>query len=337
MNTSSNFTNAENAHEAYDTFEFLTKGLYVYGIPIICLFGICGNMLSFKVFVFSSFGNHSSSIYIAALSLSDTGFLLSLFLSWLGGGRIGVNYSDSPEWCHVMIFVSYVCAFLSVWYIVLIMIDRHIVVCQPFHAAQWCSRSRAKLATGIVSVLGTLIYVHTFFTTEIAGANCTVRFKSFMLRKLNIFIYTDTAITFIIPFAIIFIMNLSVLISIARFKARHLRKQILRSHTKTNLLSKAQERITRIFILLSVMLLVTNLPSHGIRFYIIVRKLTSENSGLLPQVQQLCQIVYYTNFSINFLLYSSSSKLFRKYISWHYFCHRLRLRRRNRDRSNLYG
>ena len=307
----------------------------------MCLFGIFGNMLSFKVFVFSSFGKQSSSIYIAALSLSDTGFLLSLFLSWLGGGRLGVNYGHSPVWCHFMIFITYVCACLSVWYVVLIMIDRHIVVCQPLRATQWCSRARAKLATGSVTALGILIYVHTFFTTELAGENCTVRFKSVLHRRLNIFIYADTAITFIIPFAIIFFMNISVLTCIARFKTKHVhvqkRKAFLRNQNTANLLSQAQIRITRIFILLSVMLLLTNLPSHGIRFYILVRQVTKENSGILREIQQICQIMYYTNFSINFLLYSSSSKQFRKYLSWNYFSCRCIKRRHNQRRDHLYG
>ena len=120
MNNSSNETSVI----SMDPLHVFTKGLYTYGIPIICVFGILGNILSFKVFIFTSFKKHSSSIYIGALSLSDTGFLASLFLSWLGGGRIGVQYTSNPVWCHVMIYVTYLCSFLSVWYVVLIMFDR---------------------------------------------------------------------------------------------------------------------------------------------------------------------------------------------------------------------
>ena len=120
MNTSFN----ESFEENTDVFQKFTQGLYAYGIPIIFVIGTCGNMLSFKVFVFTSFGKQSSSIYIAVLSISDTLFLVSLLISWLGGGRIGVLYVHSPIWCQVMIYVTYVCSFLSVWYVVLIMIDR---------------------------------------------------------------------------------------------------------------------------------------------------------------------------------------------------------------------
>ena len=107
-----------------DALEAFTKGLYIYGIPVICLFGIIGNFVCFKVFAFTVLNNQSSSTYIAALSLSDAGFLLSLFLSWLSNGRIGLHYGHHPVWCHTLIYVTYVCSFLSVWYVVLIMVDR---------------------------------------------------------------------------------------------------------------------------------------------------------------------------------------------------------------------
>jgi len=119
-------TNATINHE-FETFENFTRILYTFGVPIICLFGIVGNILSFRVFVFRSFRNNSSSVYIAALSVSDTGFLLALFLSWLGNGRLPINFGHSPVWCHLMIFVTYACSFLSVWYVVLIMIDRCVI------------------------------------------------------------------------------------------------------------------------------------------------------------------------------------------------------------------
>ena len=338
MNISNNTTtiNVET-----DSFEQFTKGLYVYGIPIICIFGIVGNILSFKVFVFTSFGKYSSSIYIAALSLSDTVFLWSLLLSWLGNGRIGVYYGHYPVWCHLMIYVTYVCSFLSVWYVVLIMVDRYIVVCHSLHVPNWCSKTRARVATGTVSMFGILLYAHTFFTADVMGKNCSIQPKPFMIQIVSIVIYVDTAITFVIPFAIIFILNIIVLYSIRTFRTEQSIKLKDRNSSKAskapaNVLSKAQYRITRTFILVALMLLVTNVPSHGIRFYIIIKSLIQEENSVLAQAQHICQIVYYTNFATNFLLYSVSSRLFRKYLSCTYLCCCLCRRRRGRDRNYLY-
>lgn len=109
------------------TFTRFTQLLETYGIPVICLFGIIGNIISFRVFVFMSFRKNCSSAYIAALSVSDSCFLLILFCNWFGNGRFGFYIGTSPIWCHVMIYVSNVCSFLSVWYVVLIMMDRLVI------------------------------------------------------------------------------------------------------------------------------------------------------------------------------------------------------------------
>lgn len=168
-----------------------------------------------------------------------------------------------------------------------------------------------------------LLYSHLFFTAEIGGDNCRLQFKPFMLRFISISIYADTAITFVLPFAIIFFLNIVVIISMKRFQVRHnyLRDRIQQSEfTTLDVLSKAQYHITRTFILVSVVLLVTNVPSHGIRFYIIVKHLLNSGDVVLYHAQHVFQIIYYFNFAVNFLLYSVSSRKFRKYLKFRYLC-----------------
>lgn len=119
---------------------YFTHFLYAYGVPVICIFGIVGNIFSFHVFAFKSFRSHSSSAYIAALSVSDSCFLLSLFFSWLSNGKFGFLLSRSTVWCHVMIFFTSVCSFLSVWYVVLIMIDRYVSAFINFYYTKFITK-----------------------------------------------------------------------------------------------------------------------------------------------------------------------------------------------------
>ena len=333
MNVSDNETEH---YEINNTFEEITKGLYLYGIPMICIFGTFGNILSFLIFVCTKISKQSSSIYIAALSVSDTTFLWLLLLSWLGNGRIGIYFGHSRIWCHLMIFLTYVCSFLSVWYVVLIMIDRYVVVCHPLHVPLLCSKTRARRATGAVTGIAILMYFHSFFTTEVTGPNCAIQPKPFLMRLLSIMTYTDTAITFVIPFVVIFFLNIIVLVSIRRSRTA---QTLLKGKTSPatpattiNVLSKAQYRITRTFVLVSVTLLLTNVPSHGIRFYIILKGLIGEEDSLLVQGQHICLILYYMNFAVNFLLYSISSRIFRKYISFKHLCRCFRKRRYRPER-----
>ena len=334
-----NYTNVTVGNQTNGgAFEQLTKGLYIYGIPIICIFGIVGNLLSFRIFVFTRFRKYSSSLYIVALSVSDTIFLWSLLLSWLGNGRIGIYYGHFPVWCHIMIYVTYVCSFLSVWYVVLIMIDRYIVVCHSLHVPNWCSKRRARISIVAVSAFGALIYAHMFFTTDVKGENCTLQPKPFMIELVSVVIYVDTVITFIFPFAVIMVLNIIVVFSIRRFAIQHAGSKRRSISAPSNILSKAQYRLTRTFILISVMLLVTNVPSHGIRFYIILKGLIYQQqpNPLLALAQHICQIVYYTNYATNFLLYTASSRMFRKYVSFRHVCDYFCKRRDYYSRNAFY-
>lgn len=309
-------------YEHGDNLGFI-HGLYLFAIPIIASFGIGGNLCSFKVFVFTYFNRQPSSIYLAALSISDTLFLIALLVGWFGS--LNEHLLQSGVWCIFAVYITYVTSCLSVWYLVLVMLDRYIVICHSLHGPKLCSRRRSLLALSIVTSFAVLFYSHCFFTNKIiyhpSGPTCTWR-ESF-LDIITIFTYLDTAITFVIPFFVILILNVFILFSIRRFKYRHISRYEKKYYASPcNCISKAQFRLTIMLIVVSVVFLVLNLPSHGIRFYILVNHLAATQNIALFISQQICQMLYYLNFSINFLLYFSRSKQFRRYVTEPIKCRR---------------
>lgn len=285
--------------------------LYVYVIPVVSTFGIIGNVWSFRVFVFTSFRRHPSSTYLAALSISDTGFLTTLILSWVGSIRPSIN--QSTAWCRILIYITYICSFLSVWYVVLIMVDRYVVVCFPFKAQRLCSKRRSRLAVIAVTIFAFILYLYSFAITELIqtrdGNICSWRKAN--LNVMEVFTYIDTGITFIVPVLSIFSLNVIVITSIR--KSRYRQSMLCEySHQTPHVLSSAQVRLTTMLVILSTVFLVLNLPSHGIRFYLLVHELMDKTTIGLLLAQQICQILYYTNFAINVILYSASSKMFRR-------------------------
>lgn len=294
--------------------------LYKYFIPILCIFGIIGNALSFRVFVFTSFAKQPSSIYLAALSVSDTWFLSALLISWVGS--LDTLATQSGVFCVISIYITYVTSFLSIWYVVLIMLDRYIVVCHPLRGHKLCSRQRVLIALTIVTTFGVLFYSHCFFTMKIDQTDdderqlCRVQDNYY--HVLRLITYFDIVITFIIPVVTVLVFNLAVICAIRRFYFRQFRMSQGRMYASTsplfNILSKAQVRLTVMLIIVSSVFLVLNLPSHGFRFFILVNdilKRRKENFNLFL-IQHCLQIMYYINFAINFLLYCTCSKSFRR-------------------------
>lgn len=316
----------ESQEDEKQPFYNFVHGLYLYAIPIISTLGIVGNACSFKVFMFTFFSRQPSSVYLAALSVSDNCFLFALFLGWFGS--LNEHLMQTGVWCIFMVYITYVTSCLSVWYVVLTMLDRYIVVCHPLHGPRLCSKRRATIAVLTVTIISALFYGHCFFTSEIiqtpSGPSCT--WKQSYLSLITVFTYIDTAITFVIPFILLVTFNVFVIVSIRRFTYKHISSYEKKYYASPKrMLSKAQFRLTIMLIVMSTVFLVLNLPSHGIRFYILIKNLINQNDVVLFLAQQICQMLYYLNFSINFVLYFSRSRTFRRYLTEPLKCHQNQL------------
>ncbi|KAK3917289.1 Neuropeptides capa receptor, partial [Frankliniella fusca] len=86
---------------------------------------------------------------------------------------------------------------------------------------------------------------------------------------------------------------------------------------RTLVSTRTQQSITKMLLLISSVFILLNLPSHVLRVYASIAVLTGSNvatttSPALWFGQQLAMLLYYTNFSINFLLYSMCGITFRR-------------------------
>ncbi len=96
-----------------DKMEMVVTTLDYYLVPAVIGAGLVGNTVSFLVFVFTNLRTLSSSVYLAALAISDSGFLICVFFSWLI--NVNVNIYQEPGWCQTFVYLTYVFSFLSVW------------------------------------------------------------------------------------------------------------------------------------------------------------------------------------------------------------------------------
>ena len=81
--TSNNTTSAYPVSYSEDYITTVVNNLDYYLVPVVIGIGLLGNTLSFMVFVFTNLKTLSSSVYLAALSISDSGFLICVFFSWV--------------------------------------------------------------------------------------------------------------------------------------------------------------------------------------------------------------------------------------------------------------
>lgn len=137
-----------------------------YYTPLLCLFGALGNCLSLAVFCMDAkYRSQSSSYYLSALALSDTGFLLNVFVVWLEGVYGGVITLDIT--CPLVMYLGQVTCFMSVYFTVAFSIERYVAVHYPFSRPRICTRSKAKKAIGVITVLALLLFSYAWVIAKV--------------------------------------------------------------------------------------------------------------------------------------------------------------------------
>ncbi|XP_066146305.1 probable G-protein coupled receptor 139 isoform X1 [Euwallacea fornicatus] len=325
--------------------------------PFIIFIGFVGNILSFLVLSTTHLKMRSSSYYLAALAVSDFGFLMMVFVVYCSFNEI-FDLFNREGFCQLFVYLTYVFGFLSVWLTVAFTTERFIAVRYPLRRQYICTVSRAKsIVCGIV-VVALLSQIHYFwvagliFVHDDKKADCAVR-QDYVLWG-NITNCLDTFFTLIIPVILIVFMN--IIIARVVFRSHNLGLQdeerfssegvrfypvgsqssnstrnsdqecstssrrvkyddcSLRRNRQTRSTSmQVQHNINKMLLLISSVFIALNFPSYVLRLaiYFGFTLWNKQAPEYLWCGQQFAMLLYYTNFSINFLLYAMCGKSFR--------------------------
>ncbi|XP_033759480.1 kappa-type opioid receptor-like [Pecten maximus] len=269
--------------------------------------GLIGNTLATIVFLSKSQRKTSCSLYLAARSLSDTGFLITLFIVCLTD--LGVNIFNVDGICQVVIFLTYICGFLSVWFVVMVTVENYIRICHPFRVNQHCTVRTAKTVIGGFVFVALLLYNFPLWTTGIHvgpdGSRICARHSVY--DKINqIVTYSDTVITLIVPMLMIIFLMVAIIYSILELLHRQARLKGKRQKCNERRHSSPQSKVTKLLFSVSFVFITLTLPSHVIRIQMTVKYLYfSSASVICPTmaelaIQKVFLILYYFSFSVTF-------------------------------------
>ncbi|KAL1466822.1 hypothetical protein MTO96_042490 [Rhipicephalus appendiculatus] len=301
-------------------------------MPAVIYLGLVGNVLSLITFLFTKLRSRTSSLYMGALAMSDSGFL--------------IVYQHGL--CLVTVFFTSVFSCWSVWLTVSFTAERFVAVRYPLWKLQTSSPSRRpRLVIGATAFFSLALNAPLLGFVRVGDgefSDCSLHpeYES-ALYYLNIL---DTVITFIIPFLLITFMNFMISRAIYLFYLRY-KKQSDTSDIQMDsrdFVSSPQRRsgdtvvskdgtvtatsgggiahatqisITRMLLLVSTVFILLNLPSYVMRIHVFLLSLghselqDAEHNSLPYVLQRYFMLLYYTNFAINFVLYNASSQMFR--------------------------
>ncbi|KAL4220101.1 7 transmembrane receptor (rhodopsin) [Mactra antiquata] len=295
-------------------FFYFAKYATIYLQPVIFSAGLIGNFMSFCVFLSKSMRKISSNMYLAALSGSNYGFNLVLLFQWLE--MVKVNMIHMQGICQIIVYLSYVFSFLSVWLIVCITVENYIVTFHLSRAVRYCTVVRAKIVITLLVLYAVLLYSGQFWTTSVVqvNENYTICTEVPEYSQLNrIFSFWDTITTVVLPI----IITTSLIIAILSKNLCIAQRIDGRNNSIYRRLSKKQKslvRITRVLLAISLTFVILSGPSHANKLrHLILAELGGQRSYTLFDriLQQIFQIIYYLSSCLNIIYYLIWSHNFR--------------------------
>ena len=209
--------------------------------------------------------------------------------------------------------------------------ERFVVVAYPLKRSQYNCSTRARYAIVLLTFLALILYSPSLWTSGIETAKSgrstsppyetrcvTLRHWLKFTRQMNII---DFFLTFIIPFLTIVTLNTLIIFKSGQYD-RLLERNYVQPSTYIlhNLLehrlrrSKYHRRITKMLLIISTTFLLLNTPMHLLKVYYFFFSNDDhydEKSSYESIIEMLTFYLFYTNFSINFFLYSLCGKNFR--------------------------
>ncbi|KAK3095955.1 hypothetical protein FSP39_021294, partial [Pinctada imbricata] len=305
----------ESEFKANDPAEF-TIVIRQFVLPIICFFGLFGNTLSVSTFLRNSMRDNSCSVLLATRSISDNGFLLTLFIVWLDFVNIRIVHLNGV--CQLVLFMSYVCSFMSVWCVVFVTIENYIRICHPTKVPILCT---TKIAFGSVILglfLSFLMYNFPIWTAGVRSHDG----RSYCMTKERFsnvehaVTYLDTVFTLIVPLALILFFMAMILVSSMEARRRQSRLQTQRLSVVSELRRPVSphSKVTRLLFAVTVAFIILHTPSHVIRLKAIIQNIIGANYATSDTdriLQQLFLVLYYLNYSVNIVIYLLCGQNFR--------------------------
>jgi len=292
------------------------KMIETYFVPLTCVVGLVGNTLAVKTFLHKDLKRHSCSVFLITKSVSDILFLLNLSLIYISGG---VMFPITTVYCvcKILIFVTYISGFLSVWSVIFVSLENFVRIRYPFEVKRVCKKRNAELTVVTILLIAICIYHVPLW---ISDQNCVAVQKYTGVTET--FVLVDTLVTLIIPSILLSVLIIAIISKVIRFQEKHVKESnrnlvpACRVVGKSSRKSHAQiAAVCKMLLAVSLTFFFLTVPSHIVRIKVLISSFTqgySEVSDTEGAIQGISQLCFYSSMSVNLFIFLIFGDNFRK-------------------------
>lgn len=332
----------------------------VYMIPIICILGIIGNVITF-IIINESSNRIVGHFFIKMLTIFDSLSLIFLLPPiWADltvrpfyhfKNKYGVTWADklSTAWGvkQAQLILTFFTRTVSIYIIVLFTVERCLKVKKPFLAQTLCTVKNAKWSMLILIAASLLLSIIYGFAFDKITIKSPCHAPVVVPKTNSIFFVARTfymILLSVIPSFLIISCNFLIIHGMRKSAGSRYRQNLTQTDDERNERNKVesdetkqQREITNRLLLVSFTFFLLNFPLFVITSIHTNSQLTKQRyhlSGGWADAFHIALILFILNLAINFILYCFTGTLFRKAAFNLLLC---RIDRMKRYRSGLSG
>ena len=293
-------------------------------IPALCIFGIVGNIINLIVIRrvqqykldSAAAKENAANTGLSALAVSDTLFCMCVF-------PLVFTEQDQllfPKRSFLLYYQVYgtglVTTFIltSTWVTITLAVLRYFAICHPFSRFNIKSQPCTVKIYSVVFICSIIVNIPKFFQFKITTIPYTNDRDIFLVdvqngRFSDIFQWIHFCLFILLPALILLFCNLSLVLVLRR--SRKMRKEMMRLSTSSNCISRGQNRVTLLLVVIALTFIALVFPCELMDFFVYYVQTDLKRTEIFLIVRMVANVLQMMNFSCNFLMYCALNVHFR--------------------------
>ena len=295
--------------------------LISYVTPIIVILGTFGNVMTIVIMRRTATGDSVTNIFFTALAVTDLISLYGTAFTFWTRYTFDFNLAAlSSASCKLHAWISTGSGTVGAWILVLLTVHRATAVVWPHRVNVLCTRRKAWLAVGVITVLLAALYSHYIYGFDLHPRRNSSRFVCYYVSAEylhfvdSVFTYIEMLIFCAGPFSCLALSN-SVLVWKLTVSVREARQRLTSGNTEQfETRNKAANSVTLTVIMVSLTFIILTLP-NGVYFVVFIALVDDQTrSGLAKGYlyYMTMSLLLFCNMAVNFYLYCLTGRRFRQ-------------------------
>lgn len=298
----------------------IDKYFWIFFSPIFLIFGVVGNILNILVLIRMKFYKNATLLLLFCLAWTDMVVLIvGLPRYWLTNTFDFDLRTVSQFSCKFSLFLIYFSMQLSSWILVLVTLIRFVktVFSLKYSSSKgFVNMRKTIIAFCIIAIILICINFHLFITNGInSDGDCSSLTEEYLEFDEKVFVFIDFAFLSLIPAIIMIVCNVFIFLKI-RELASPVRRMSIGQMNPNKVQKKTISKVTMMIVITSVYFIIATVP---ISIYFIVDSYVRPGASAKVEAQldlawTITYLFEYSQFTLNFYLYTSTNDSFRKHL-----------------------